>query len=102
VAPLTVWLILQRAGFDPAPRRSGPTWRQFLTGQAATIVACDFFTIDTVFLRRLYVLFFLELGTRKVHLAGVTVHPTGSWVTQQARNFIMDLGDRVEQLRFLI
>jgi putative transposase len=99
---LTVWLILQRAGFDPAPRRSGPTWRQFLTGQAATIVACDFFTIDTVFLRRLYVLFFLELGTRKVHLAGVTVHPTGSWVTQQARNFIMDLGDRVEQLRFLI
>jgi putative transposase len=97
-----VWLILHRAGFDPAPRRSGPPWRQFLTTQATTIMACDCFTIDTVFLRRLYVLFFLELGTRTVHLAGVTAHPTGSWVTQQARNLFMDIGDRVEQLRFLI
>jgi putative transposase len=102
VAPSTVWRILKRAGLDPAPRRCGPTWREFLTAQATTIMACDFFTIDTVFLRRLYVLFFLELGTRRVHLAGITAHPTGSWVTQQARNLLMDLGDRVDQLRFLI
>lgn len=81
VAPSTVWQILKRSGFDPAPRRVGPTWREFLTAQANTIVACDFFTIDTVFLRRLYVLFFIELGSRTVHLAGVTAHPTGSWVT---------------------
>ena len=102
VAPSTVWQILHRAGFDPAPRRAGLTWSEFLTAQATTIVACDFFTIDTVFLRRLYVLFFIELGSRTVHLAGITAHPTGSWVTQQARNLVMDLGDRVERLRFLI
>jgi putative transposase len=102
VAPSTVWRILQRAGFDPAPRRVGPTWREFLTAQTITILACDFLTIDTVFLRRLYVLFFSELGTRTVHLAGVTAHPTGSWVTQQARNLLMDLVDRVDRLRFLI
>jgi putative transposase len=81
VAPSTVWLILTRAGLDPAPRRSGPTWRQFLTAHATTLVACDFFTIDTVSLRRLSVLFFIELGSRRVYLAGVTAHPTGSWVT---------------------
>jgi len=92
VAPSTVWLILQRAGLDPAPRRSGPTWREFLSAQAAAIVACDFFTIDTVSLRRLYVLFFIELGSRRVHLAGITTHPTESWVTQQARNLLMNLG----------
>jgi putative transposase len=102
VAPSTVWLILTRAGLDPAPRRSGPTWRQFLTAPATTLAACDFFTIDTVFLRRLSVLFFIELRSRRVYLAGVTAHPTGSWVTQQARNFLMDLDDRVERLRFLI
>jgi putative transposase len=82
VAPSTVWQILKRAGFDPAPRRVGPTWREFLTAQATTIAACDFFTIDTVFLCRLYVLFFIELGSRRVHLAGATARPTGSWVTQ--------------------
>jgi putative transposase len=102
VAPSTVWQILQRAGFDLAPRRAGLTWREFLTAQATTIIACDFFTLDTVFLRRLYVLFFIELGSRTVHLAGVTAHPTGAWVAQQARNLLMDLGDRVDRLRFLI
>ncbi|MDQ3762751.1 MAG: hypothetical protein M3460_14150 [Actinomycetota bacterium] len=102
VAPSTVWQILHRAGFDPAPRRAGLTWREFLTAQATTIMACDFFTVDTVFLRPLYVLFFIELGFRTVHLAGITAHPTGSWVTQQARTLLMDLGDRVERLRFLI
>jgi transposase InsO family protein len=102
VAPSTVWLILKRAGLDPAPRRVGPTWREFLTAQATAIVACDFFTVDTIFLQRFSLLFFLELSTRRVHLAGITANPTGAWVTQQARTLLMDLGDRAEQLRFLI
>jgi putative transposase len=87
---------------DPAPRRCGPTWRQFLTAQARSMIACDFFTVDTVFLQRIYVLFFIELGTRRVYLAGITPHPTGAWVTQQARNMLMDFEDRVDRLRFLL
>ena len=98
----TVWKILRTAGLDPAPRRTGPTWRQFLRAQAHGIVACDFFTVDTVTMRRLYVLFFLELDRRRVHLAGVTRHPTGAWVTQQARNLLMDLGQRTSPARYLI
>ena len=70
IAPSTVWQILKDAGIDPAPRRAGQTWRVFLAGQATTILAIDFFHVDTVFLRRLYVLFFIEHGTRRVHLAG--------------------------------
>jgi putative transposase len=70
----------------PAPRRGGPTWRDFLRGQAASIVACDFFTVETAFLRRYYVLFFIEIGSRRVHLAGVSANPNGRWVAQQARN----------------
>ncbi|MEV0810574.1 integrase core domain-containing protein [Micromonospora sp. NPDC050200] len=102
IAASTVWKILHRAGVDPAPRRAGPTWRQFLTAQAHTILACDFFTVDTVLLKRIYVLFFVELATRQVQVVGVTAHPTGAWVTQQARNLLMDLGDRADGLRFLL
>ena len=102
IAASTVWTILKKAGLDPAPRRSGPTWRQFLTAQAQAVLAVDFAHVDTVFLRRLYLLVVIEHGRRRVHLAGITAHPTGAWVTQQARNLLMDLGDRAEQFRFLI
>ncbi len=102
VAASTVWNVLHHAGVDPAPRRTGPTWRQFLTAQAHGILACDFFTVDTVVLKRIYVLFFVELATREVHIAGVTAHPTGAWVAQQARNLLMDLDQRADDLRFLL
>jgi putative transposase len=102
MAASTVWKILKNAGLEPAPRRSGPTWRQFLSAQAHAILAIDFAHVDTVFLRRLYVLLVIEHGRRHVHLAGITAHPTGAWVTQQARNLLMDLGDRTERFRFLI
>jgi putative transposase len=102
VAASTVWKILKNAGLDPAPRRSGPTWRQFLSAQAQAILAIDFAHVDTVFLRRLYILIVIEHDRRHVHLAGITAHPTGDWVTQQARNLLMALGDRAERFRFLI
>jgi putative transposase len=102
VAASTVWKILHRAGVGPAPRRCGLTWKQFLTVQAHTILACDFFTVDTVFLKRIYVLFFMELATRRVHIVGATMHPTGAWVTQQARNVLMDLDHHADHLRFLL
>jgi putative transposase len=102
VAASTVWKILKSAGLDPAPRRSGPTWRQFLSAQAEAILAIDFAHVDTVFLRRLYVLMVVEHGRRRVHIVGITAHPTGTWVTQQARNLLMDLGDRTDRFRFLV
>jgi hypothetical protein len=102
LAPSTVWQILKEAGIDPAPRRSGQTWRAFLQAQAKTILAVDFFHVDTVFLRRLYALFFIEHGTRRVHLAGITAHPAGQWVTQEARNMLMHLQDQADCLKFLI
>jgi len=102
VAPSTVWEILHAAGIDPAPRRSGPTWRQFLHAQAAGILAVDFLHADTVLLKRLYVLVFIEHGTRRMHLGGVTAHPTGDWTVQQARNLALRLDERFEGIRFLI
>lgn len=102
LAASTVWKILHRAGVDPAPRRTGPTWQQFLTAQAHTMLACDFFTVDSVLLKRIYVLFFIELATRQVHIVGVTAHPTGAWVTQQARNLLMSLDQHADRLRFLL
>ena len=102
IAASTVWTILKSAGLDPAPRRSGPTWQQFLSAQAHAIIAIDFAHVDTVFLRRLYVLVVVEHGRRRVHIVGITAHPTGAWVTQQARNLLMDLGDRADRFRFLI
>jgi transposase InsO family protein len=93
---------LRRHGLDPAPRPTSTSWRAFLRRQAAGIVASDFFTVDTIWLRRLYVLFFIELDTRRVHLAGVTAHPDGTWVAQQARNLTLMLGERGRQLQFLL
>jgi putative transposase len=102
VAPSTVWEILHAAGINPAPRRSGPSWRQFLHAQAAGIVAVDFLHVDTVLLRRLHVLVFIEHGTRRMHLGGVTANPTGEWTVQQARNLALSLGERFEDIKFLI
>jgi len=98
----TIRRILRRAGLGPAPRRTGPTWAEFLRAQGKGVLACDFFTIETVFLKTLYVLFFIELATRQIHVAGVTAHPTGEWVTQQARNVLIHLEQRVCELRFLL
>jgi putative transposase len=97
-----VWTILQRAGVAPAPKRAAVSWRQFLHAHAKGVLAVDFFTVDTVLLRRLYVLFAIELASRRVHVLGVTPHPVGEWVTQQARNLVMGIGEDVAGLRFLV
>src|SRR5450755_1151615 len=102
VAASTVYEILRAAGIDPAPRRDGPTWRQFLHAQAAGILAADYLHVDTVALTRLYVLVFIEHRTRRMHLGGLTAHPTGDWTVQQARNLALDLGDKFGDFRFLI
>ncbi len=99
IAASTIWTILKNAGIDPAPGRNSESWTMFLRSQAAGIVACDFFCVDTVPLRRYYVLFFIELDTRRVHLAGITTNPNGPWTTQAARNLMMRY-DRT--IRFLI
>src|ERR687896_2508928 len=102
IAASTVWQILHDAGIDPAPRRSAPTWRQFLTAQAKAVLALDFLHVDTVFLRRVYALIAVEHGSRRTHLMGVSTHPTGAWTTQAVRNLMMDLGDHVTTVKFLL
>jgi putative transposase len=102
IAASTVWLTLKRAGMDPAPRRDGPSWRQFLHAQAQGILATDFFCVDTLLLHRLSVLLVVEHATRRVHLLGITANPNEAWVAQQARNLLMDLGDHAAHFTFLI
>jgi putative transposase len=100
VSPSTVRRILLTGRSGPAPRRSGPSWQQFLRQQAASMLACDFFTVETISLRRFYVLFFIELESRRVHMAGCTTNPTGAWVRQQARN--LSFTGLFERMRFLV
>ena len=102
IAASTVWQIMHDAGIGPAPRRSGPTWKQFLTAQARGILAVDFLHVDTVLLRRLHALIVIEHGTRRARLAGITANPDGAWTTQAARNILMDLSQRTASLKFLI
>jgi putative transposase len=102
IAASTIRQILHDAGIGPAPRRTGPTWKQFLTAQARGILAADFGHAGTVLLRRIYALIIIEHGTRRAHLAGITARPDGTWTTQATRNFLMDIGHHANSARFLI
>src|ERR1019366_4564267 len=102
IAASTAWEILKKAGIDPAPRRTAPTWSQFLRSQAEAILACDFFTADLPGGTQAHVLAVIEHATRRIRILGVTPHPTGAWTTQQARNLITGLGDQTDRVRFMI
>jgi transposase InsO family protein len=102
VSATTVAKILRQAGVPPAGARTQLSWREFLRAHAESIIACDFFTVDTVWRGRLYVLFFLELSSRRVHLAGCTANPDGGWIAQQARQLAWSLPERATPARFLI
>ena len=102
IAASTVWEILKNAGLDPTPRRADPTWPQFLRSQAEAILACDFFTADLLDGTQAYVLAVIEHATRRIRILGVTLHPTGAWTSQQARNLIMDLGEQAHRVKFMI
>ncbi|HET8893924.1 MAG TPA: integrase core domain-containing protein [Gaiellaceae bacterium] len=102
LAASTIWMILKEAGVEPAPKRLEVSWAEFLRQQAASILECDFLTVDTLFLRRFYVLFFIELATRRVRLAGITTKPDGRWVAQQARTLLMQLDDEDVRPQFLV
>jgi hypothetical protein len=93
VSATAIRMILRRHGLRPAPRRAGLSWRTFLRAHAGEVLACDFFAVETIWLRTLYALFFIELQTRRVFVAGCTARPTGAWVTQQARNLVWRRGD---------
>ena len=101
VSATTVAKILRKAGLPPAGARAQLCWREFLRAHAASMIACDFFTVETLWLGRLYVLFFLELGTRRVHLAGCSANPDGRWTAQQARQFAWSVSARPRPIRFL-
>ena len=100
LAPSSVWAILHRHGIEPSAKQTGPSWTEFLRAQASPMLACDFFTVDTVLLRRLYVLFFIEIDTRRVYVTGVTASPLEAWVVQQAPN--LTVGGQPGTRRFLI
>jgi putative transposase len=102
VAASTVWEILKASGINPGRRQTGPTWSQFLRSQAEAILACDFFTVDLLDGTQAYVLAVIEHATWRIRILGITLHPTGEWTTQQARNLIMDLGEQADQVKFMI
>jgi putative transposase len=102
IAPSMVWGILKTNDIDPAPRRTGPTWAQFLRTQAEAILACDFFTVDLLGGTTAYVLAVIEHATRRIRILGITQRPTAQWTTQQARNLLMDIGEQADKVKFMI